>query len=441
MQDTGSHQPPSVITEYRFRPAHHNEPFGVEIEYSTTDDVRELIEELLRSFRASHIPAFQDVHDSEERRDIRHRSEKAWHTLHSMFRNQPIFTREFILEYSDDAEVPLIRLLQQWASEFLHRRPGGARVRDWSATAFNIDECTDKLAAFTADPIDEGTPALWPFVKVVRIYLRSSILHSGLVLADCPSPRDLNFSRARATERYLRTCHEVFAVTTMEHAVLDKAILDIIKRNGRHRPLRIICTNSDDISIRLTERSDPEVSLQVRTWRQQIEALQKQAKRSEAQRRHGLPGALEEEVRFRDMLEEMEFGLKKFLVERRNSQVATELINKYAEEVHMDDFNVFCVSAQDYWKQRYEEQTLAERRLELSGIVNLRRYCYSIPAEAQFEAATAFVENDVPALLGSLRQWAVGGADEVSKEKVEEIRQVMKNLEEVAIQVCDYQIH
>ncbi|KAF2733490.1 hypothetical protein EJ04DRAFT_524428 [Polyplosphaeria fusca] len=429
--DSGHSTP--VITEYRYRPAHHDEPFGMEVDYMTTEEIRELIEELLRSFRACYIPAFHDIDNLEERQEIRTRSDKAWHTLNSMFRSQPIFTKDFVLQHTYDTEMPLVHIFEKWAAKFLTNRPGGFDARTWSSTAFNIDECRDKIDAFTSDPIDEDTAALWPFVRVVRVYLRAAVLQSGLVLVDCPSLRDLNFAREKATERYLRNCHQIFAVTTMKDALIDKGVLDIVKRNGRHRPLRIICTKSEDINVREVERSQPDISLQVRTWRQQIEGLQKQVKRCEAQRRHGVSGALEEETRSRDMLEDIEYGLKRFLVERRNCSVATQLIEKFAADVQHGDLKIFCVSNKDYFDHRYDEQIRAETRLDLSGILHLRKYCHSIPADAQFEAAAAFINHDVPAFLGSLKQWAVAGLGDMNAEKAEALKHLMQRLEETAI--------
>jgi hypothetical protein len=127
--------------------------------------------------------------------------------------------------------------------------------------------------------------------------------------------------------------------------------------------------------------------------------------------------------------------LKKFLVERRNYRVATQLLEKYTDDVQLGDLRIFCVSNKEYFEHRYDDQAWAEPRLALSGIVNLRKYCHSIPAEAQFAAASAFIENDVPAFIGSLRQWAVGGMDEVGQEKAQELQQLVNDIEMDAIKV------
>jgi hypothetical protein len=404
------------------------------VDYLTAEEIRELIQELLRSFHAGHDPTLKDIDDFGERADISYQSEKAWHTLYAMFRNQQFFTKDFLLRYPSNTQIPLIDVLHHWAIDFLATRPGGT-ARTWSTAAFDAEECSDALSSFTTSPVDESTPALWPFIRLARVYLRSPILQSGMVLVDCPSPHGLDFARARTIERCLRSCHEILIVTPREQAVIDRCVSDVVERLGRHWPLSIVCTKTDDISVREVERSDPDVSLQVRTWRQQVETLRMQTKRSEAQRRHGFPGALQEETRTRDLLEEMEFGLKQFLVERRNGQIANQLIDQHAEQVQKGDLKVFCVSSDDYWMHRHDEQVKASSRLELSGIVDLRRYCHSVAADVQFEEASAFMEHDVPAFLGSLKQWATSGTEELTTETSEDIRQVMKDLEMVAIDV------
>jgi hypothetical protein len=429
-----------VITEYRYRSAHHDEPFSIAIDYMTAEEIQELIEGLLRSFRACYIPGFQDIDDGNERRKIRVLSEIAWSTLYSMFRNQPLFNKKFLLGYPSAAEFPLLSVLQQWSADFLSRRPGGPTCRSWATSAFNIDDFGEKLDPFVRDPVDDKASALWPFIRVIRIELRSPILESGLVLVDCPAPRELNPARARASDRYLRYCHEIFVVADISDALFDNDLADIVERNDKHRPVHVICTRSGEINSRDVERRELEVALQVRTWREEIEALRKQVKRNEAQRRLGMYGALEEEAHNRDMLQELEFGLKKFLVERRNRKVVTQLREKYAANVQ-DELQVFCTDDGDYFEHRFDEQDRAEIRLDLSGIVRLRKYCHSISAKAQLTEATAFMERDVPTFLGSLKQWAISGIDSVSPDKTTDLCKLLKDLEDVAINVCWASFH
>lgn len=137
----------------------------------TAEEIQELIEELLRTFRLYYLSSFQEIISASEKKTIRMRSEKAWNTLHSMFRNQPLFTKSFLLDYPAEGDASLLNILQLSAASFLAGRPGGCESRMWSAAAFNVDECTDKMDAFLRDPLDANTPALWPFIRVVRYVL------------------------------------------------------------------------------------------------------------------------------------------------------------------------------------------------------------------------------------------------------------------------------
>jgi hypothetical protein len=57
--------------------------------------------------------------------------------------------------------------------------------------------------------------------------------------------RDLNYARVRATDQYMRTCHEIFAVARIDRATTDVGLRDIVNRCGGQRPLRIVCTRSE----------------------------------------------------------------------------------------------------------------------------------------------------------------------------------------------------
>jgi hypothetical protein len=62
-----------------------------------------------------------------------------------------------------------------------------------------------------------------------------------------------------------------------------------------------------------------------------------------------------------------------------------------------------------YSKHREGRHRRAEAFVSLTSIRELRRYCQLVPAEAQMRATRAFFEYELPALLGSLRQWSCLG--------------------------------
>lgn len=67
----------------------------------------------------------------------------------------------------------------------------------------------------------------------------------------------------------------------------------------------------------------------------------------------------------------------------------------------------------------------AQRYIQLSGIVQLRQYCHSVPAEAQWRATATFLEAQVPAFLGSVSQWALSASGSISAERAAVLRRIL----------------
>jgi hypothetical protein len=90
------------------------------------------------------------------------------------------------------------------------------------------------------------------------------------------------------------------------------------------------------------------------------------------------------------------------------------------------DIKIFCVGNELYGNP---PRRLADKYRNLSGVRELRSYCRSVPAEARMASALFLIENQVPALLGSIHQWTLTGRDSVSSEAARELRSVLEHLE------------
>lgn len=66
--------------------------------------------------------------------------------------------------------------------------------------------------------------ALWPLIRVVKIYVRSDALSTGVVLVDLPGTADSNAARGAVASRYLAECTAVWVVSRIARAVDDKAV-------------------------------------------------------------------------------------------------------------------------------------------------------------------------------------------------------------------------
>ncbi|GFG16305.1 hypothetical protein IFM61392_09436 [Aspergillus lentulus] len=421
----------TVVTEFRSVNEEHPHNYTIEADFMNNAEIRELLEELLANVRKYYTDAYREVRDAAEQEDIKVAARRAWDTLLSLFPNQPALDLDFLSRDGEDAVESIVTTLEEWAMAGLDHRPGGRDSLRYSAVARHADECMEQLDNLMADAREGDRPALWPFVKLIRVYLRSPILRTGLVLADLPGFRDLNYARERATERYLRhSCDEVFIVSTIIRCTTDQSIGDIIRRCAEGQPIRIVCTRSEDVDARETARTCSagdarrilDLDSRIQTLARRIRQMRSRRRQGSGSRSQNLAA---EELALSDEKETLEFELKRFLILRRNRGVTESLSRAWSNQAR-----VFCVSNKLYADHRANDPEQANGYLELSGITELRRYCQSVPADAQLRATESFLQNQVPALLGSLTQWALAGSDAVTAGRAEVLRDALNEAEQ-----------
>ncbi|KAJ5212368.1 uncharacterized protein N7498_004014 [Penicillium cinerascens] len=418
-----------VVTEFRHVDEDHTGPFTVEAQFMTSEEMKELLNELLTMFRQFYVDRFfRDLHSHEEKQKCRGEAVRAWETFESLFNNQPALTKEHLSKDYDGAHSDILAQLERWASAGLVLRPGGLDALGYSAIAGDIEECRDILDMLTATNIGNSKPAIWPFIKLIRVYLKSPILKNGLVLADLPGFSDLNFARIRATERYLsHSCDEVFVVADIARACTNASVRDILRRCKPNQPKRIICTKSEvlDISAEESARGDSSHALQVKGMNKEIKAIQKKVESTESKAQKASSARQSELavqlLTLRAKEKELNLSLTKFLISQRNCLVSQNLIKTYPE------VKVFCVSNTLYSKYRFSQKSEEEAYVDLTGIRELRRYCHLVPAEALMHSASVFLNIEVPRQLASLRQWTLSGTDSVTGGNAARLREVLEN--------------
>ncbi|GJC86751.1 nuclear GTPase SLIP-GC [Colletotrichum liriopes] len=103
----------------------------------------------------------------------------------------------------------------------------------------------------------EQTMAFWPLIKVVRLYLKSEVVSTGVVLVDLPGGRDSNATRAAVAAKYVKECSRLWVVAPITRAVDDKTAKTLLgdhfkqqlKYDGAYNNITFICTKADDISL------------------------------------------------------------------------------------------------------------------------------------------------------------------------------------------------
>jgi hypothetical protein len=122
-------------------------------------------------------------------------------------------------------------------------------------------------------------------------------------------------------------------------------------------------------------------------------------------------------------------------VSRRNAKVETGLRERYRGNIPEADFKIFCVSNKYYRDHRRYPKSAALPYLNLSGIIPMRKHFISIVSTVQHREATSYMEDKIPAFLGSLQLWVDSGANDSNTESKQLIRDALSVFEEIITEV------
>ncbi|KAJ5622536.1 hypothetical protein N7528_005768 [Penicillium herquei] len=415
----------SVVTEFRSTDSAHPDPYTIEIEFMESEEIKELLEELLRNFRAFYCPLlYSNVTSKDARESIKLAGERARQTFESLFHDRTETIYELLGDESENNWDSIINMLETWAGEVLAQRPDQIRDSVAVVTTNDLQSCKDYLDHLMTSSHENGDLVLWPFINLIRVYIRSPVLQTGLVVADLPGFRDMNYARVRATERYLfHQCDEVFIVSDISRCITDQSIMEIRNRCSII-PQQIVCTRSEEIIPEEAARGQTPHHLQVQSMNSEIREIRRKLRDTLV----GMKNASSESMKSKFAIEQADLTLKieelelertEYLVNHRNARVEKQLKRKH------DDTGVFCVSNKLYSEHSMDPES---PYLALSGIRQLRHHCQLLPAASQLRLLTEYLQNQIPALLSSIVQWTLAGSDIVATEQATALQ---KSLDEV----------
>ncbi|KAF7894037.1 hypothetical protein EAF00_007551 [Botryotinia globosa] len=386
----------SVVTEYRQRKVSTFEPFSIEVEYLSKPERQEMVEELLWSYRQLLLPDSDNegnTLDSDEQERVERESAVAWSALEVLFSQQEEFDINFVSDNSKGAFERIKSQLLEWMEKI--EFPADDESGLWTASAHTSDECQELTSVFMEDK-------LWPFTKIICVYLDVEVLKTGVVLADLPGLQDTNLARVRATQKYLQNCDHVFIATKISRAITDTTLKSALYSElKRHVPLAweesggtninfklaVICTRSEDINPKTAKRTfvgnGKEISLiDMNSIDKDIENAKRRGDKS-----------------LKERLERKKLWL---FIEARNRHVTKGLQAAYRQKTINGHLDVFCISNTKY--EEYVEEGDNEM-IQKSGIPELRRFCRKITASAQLLQALHFMRSKLPSLLNSITLW------------------------------------
>jgi hypothetical protein len=123
----------------------------------------------------------------------------------------------------------------------------------------------------------------------------------------------------------------------------------------------------------------------------------------------------------------------------RNAHVTRELKKEYAKLIPTGDLRVFCIGNKDYMKFMLPKKRVDISLINATGVPDLRRFCRSIPAKAQFEAGLQFLEVQIPTLLHSIELWistGAGGNTATKPKDAADESAFLKQVSEVPLAIC-----
>jgi hypothetical protein len=312
-----------------------------------------------------------------------------------------------------------------------------------------VEACSYRLRQLVSESCSANadSPTYWPFIKKVRVYLKAHILSKGLIIADLPGLRDLNSARKAITERYVLQCHQIFIVADIARAITDESIKDVFElaRGYELNKVDIVCTMADSITV------DEATSVDWPAKKETIKNIQGRiaANKLEIQWLNDTLKTYPDNLNIldsdeitiystmrRDLGELIEsndkdnFELLRIVIGLRNEKVKSGLREAYRDHALAENLNVFCVGNIMYRKNRDKPVATALPYLNLSGILNLRRYCIGIVAQSRFHATRQFIKDTLPAFVGSVGLWVEAGSVRPTVDSKERIIVAMSSVQQ-----------
>ncbi|EED13693.1 conserved hypothetical protein [Talaromyces stipitatus ATCC 10500] len=414
-----------VVTEYHF---HDKNDYSIGIEYFTVQELRTQFEQLLRVYREHKsmtvAEAGEDLRqETEAREDLRQKAELAKVTFQASFRRKLDDIPEVLSDLPYDQAV---NTMMAWVPEVAPEL--GTRVGETREAFEDINECSNRLRILTSEMEEGGQACLWPFIRKLKVYMRAYILSRGLILVDLPGLRDLNYARKNITERYVRQCDQIFAVAKIGRATTDAGVQEVFELACRASLLNIgvVCTQTneakDDWPAERARISRMEEDITRR--REELASLEEDI--SDFSQQHRL-STQDVQIFLEIQQERGRAVLKRHIMAVRNQKVCSDLRERYSADPNMP---TFCVSNTMYSEQRDKPVQESLPFLNLSGILELRRYCIGIVAESHLQAATKYIKREIPALLGSIELWIKAGSantNEEGKKKLTDVVSLVQN--------------
>ncbi|RFU34362.1 hypothetical protein B7463_g1957, partial [Scytalidium lignicola] len=180
--------------------------FRGEIVFVTRDEFKTELEQLFADFREQDSSnEDDDIEENDLEREIR--------IAESVDKLKHIYPQINTMEKLKNSSVE--ELLQDAVVRDIIGTTKEIHGRDKEAFAEILSQYTESNEYY------KKTSALWPLVKIVRVFVKSDILKDGIVLVDLPGSMDNNAARSAVAEKYQRELSVACIVSPASRAAQD----------------------------------------------------------------------------------------------------------------------------------------------------------------------------------------------------------------------------
>lgn len=284
-----------------------------------------------------------------------------------------------------------------------------------TVTSSTPQELLFQLQPFTyqLDGIDgEGTPCPWPLVKVIEFGLDHPLLNEGIIFVDSPGLSDANTSRSKNAVEHHRLCTHKIAVAEIGRAEADAELrknlaMGYLTRGSGNTML--VLTHGDQIDSETEVTGTVDEKRNVARLKAEVKEMRADAQKKSMKLQQARLEAREE---INDELASIRAAIKLKEAERdslrlsmRNQKVQLEMQKIYKALTHdPKTLATFAVGNMVYTQHLagYASDEKPALSIPQTGIPQLRRHLYLMPAEGRLNEIVHVAQVQLPILANSL---------------------------------------
>lgn len=406
----------SVAIEYRYKKGNQMTDYEVEVRKLPKSKVRKVLKQLVWDYRQLYLLIMEEDEGGDDYNACKRASEFALSTLETAFKHHEEFSASAMQRIcNEEDEDKFVLQLMTWYKELeWPRRDNDDEATDIAIRrAATIADCNDITGKYMEDKI-------WPFIKVIRVYLDSTFLKAGLVLVDLPGLKDRNRAREKTTEDYIARCDYVLIVAGISRVITDQSVAagvetileltptHLLQGTQKNRGLAIVCTKMDVITERSVRKKFEKRNLLDLDTMKELDDSVATATRANDRKTASL----------------FKLKLKDILIHTRNNLVKTGLYKVYGDRVPA--LRIFPVSNKIYENFMDDE---SEINVDDTGIPELRRSMLQLAGDAQLEVGINYISSGIGKMLRCGLIWAARNSKSIPSSGQEDLLELTKEKE------------